>query len=275
MKEKYCYLPLKVENYEIQSSKLPRGFDGCRIAFLTDLHSNLYGKNNEKLIHKIEELKPDYIMCTGDMLVGKKDCDIHVAIDLFTELSKQWKIFYSLGNHEQKLLKYPETCDTTFVEYINGLKSLGIHVLDNETYELERGMDTIQITGITIDYKYHYKIWRKIKMEAAYVEEIAGVCPKDSFQLLLAHNPEHLEAYAGWGADLVLSGHIHGGIMILPWLGGVIAPSYELFPKFDFGTFREGNCQMVLSRGLGTHTIHFRIFNAPEISCITLRSGKK
>ena len=95
------------------------------------------------------------------------------------------------------------------------------------------------------------------------------------FQLLLAHNPEYLTAYAGWGANLVLSGHIHGGIMILPFLGGVIAPSYELFPKFDFGKFTEKNCEMVLSRGLGTHTINIRIFNKPEISVITLKGLQK
>ena len=272
---KRCYLPLKIEDYEIKSPKLPVGFDGCRIVFLTDLHSNLQGKENEKLIQKIEEVNPDYIMCTGDMIVGRKNCDIYVAMELFEKLSKKWEIFYSLGNHEQKLLKYPETCDTTFVEYITGLKNLGIHVLDNETYTLRKGNDEIRITGITVDYKYHYKIWRKIKMEASYIEEINGMPAKDKFQLLLAHNPEHLEAYAKWGADLVLSGHIHGGIMIFPHIGGVIAPSYELFPKFDFGTFREGNCQMVLSRGLGTHTINLRIFNNPEISCITLKRGEK
>ena len=271
MKEKYCHLSLKTEYYEIQSSKLPVGFDGCRIVFLTDLHSNLYGKNNEKLIKKIEEANPDYIMCTGDMLVGRKDCDIHVAISLFTELTKKWEVFYSLGNHEQKLLKYPETCDTTFVEYVCGLKNLGVHVLDNETCCLKRRQDEIKITGITVDYRYHYKIWKKIKMEAEYVTKIAGPSEENAFQLLLAHNPEHLKAYADWGADLVLSGHNHGGIMILPRIGGVIAPSYELFPKFDFGTFKEGKCQMVLSRGLGTHTINLRIFNSPEVACITLR----
>lgn len=272
MKEKYSYLPLKIENYEIQSSKLPMSFDGCRIVFLTDLHSNLYGKNNEKLIQKIEEINPDYIMCTGDMIVGRRDCDTHVAMELFTALAAKWEIFYSLGNHEQKLCAFLETCDTTIVEYINGLKNMGIHVLDNETFVLKRGQDDISITGITIDYKYHYKIWRKIKMEAAYVEEIAGKAEQERFKLLLAHNPEHLEAYAGWGADLVLSGHIHGGIMILPWIGGVIAPSYELFPKYDFGKFKEGKCEMVLSRGLGTHTINLRILNNPEISVITLRT---
>ncbi len=275
MKEIYSYLPLEIEHYEIQSSKLPKGFDGCRIVFLTDLHSNLYGKDNEKLIEKIEAINPDYIMCTGDMIVGKRDCDIHVALQLFKTLCRKWEIFYSLGNHEQKLLTYIQSGDTAFYEYIGGLKRLGIHVLDNETCSLKRGQDEIHITGITIDYKYHCKVWKRVKMEASYMREVAGNPDKTRYQLLLAHNPEHLKAYARWGADLVLSGHIHGGIMILPKIGGVIAPSYELFPKYDFGRFKEKNCEMVLSRGLGTHTIHLRLFNNPEIAVITLKALQK
>ena len=272
MKKTYSYLPLKVEKYEIQSSKLPKNFDGCRIVFLTDLHSNLYGKENRKLIKKIEEINPDYIMCTGDMIVGKQDCDTQVALNLFQILARKWEIFYSLGNHEQKLLSYTKSGDTSFYEYIGGLKRFGIHILDNETYCLKRGQDEIDITGVTIDYKYHCKVWKREKMEVSYMREIVNTVNKKRYQLLLAHNPEHIKSYAKWGADLVLSGHIHGGIMILPKIGGVIAPSYELFPKYDFGRFTEKNCEMILSRGLGTHTIRFRIFNNPEISVITLKS---
>ena len=69
---------------------------------------------------------------------------------------------------------------------------------------------------------------------------------------------------------MVLSGHVHGGIVILPFLGGVISTTYELFLKYDFGMFQEENARMVLSKGLGVHTIKLRLFNVPEISVITL-----
>lgn len=87
---------------------------------------------------------------------------------------------------------------------------------------------------------------------------------------MIAHNPEYFPAYAEWGADLVLSGHVHGGLMRLPFLGGVIAPSMKLFPKYDGGVFEEHGSTMILSRGLGTHTLPIRIFNPGELVVIRL-----
>ena len=89
--------------------------------------------------------------------------------------------------------------------------------------------------------------------------------------ILIAHNPDYFEEYAKWGADLVLSGHVHGGIMRLPFLGGVIAPSYKLFPKYDGGVFHIGKSTMLLGRGMGSHTIPFRFFNPGELYEVTLR----
>ena len=87
---------------------------------------------------------------------------------------------------------------------------------------------------------------------------------------MLAHNPAYFEAYASWGADLTLSGHVHGGIMRLPWLGGVLSTSLTLFPKYDGGEFRLGEKRMIVSRGLGSHTIPIRIFNPAELVAVEL-----
>ena len=65
--------------------------------------------------------------------------------------------------------------------------------------------------------------------------------------------------------DIILSGHIHGGIMRLPYLGGVISPQIRLFPKYSGGLYTINKAKMILSRGLGTHTIRFRFFNPPEL----------
>lgn len=266
---------IKLEPYSIYSEKIPKSFDGCKIAFLTDLHNNLYGEKNQYLIEKINSVNPDYIMITGDMIVGSKDCDTKIAMELLERLAKEWKVFYSLGNHEQKIQQYPETRDTVYHSYFAHLKELGIIVLDNQTFELKRGNESIFITGLTIDFFYYGKIWKRIHMNQAYLEKQIGKKKKDKYQILLAHNPAYFDCYADWGADLTLSGHVHGGIMILPKLGGVIAPSYQLFPTYDFGLFEKGEHKMVLSRGLGTHTIHLRIHNRPELSCITLKTKQK
>jgi predicted MPP superfamily phosphohydrolase len=89
---------------------------------------------------------------------------------------------------------------------------------------------------------------------------------------LLAHNPKYFKSYAAWGADLTLSGHIHGGIVQIPFLGGAVSPQVEFFPKYDAGLFHENDKAMILSRGLGTHTINVRINNTAELVSIKLKA---
>ena len=75
----------------------------------------------------------------------------------------------------------------------------------------------------------------------------------------------YFDYYAKWGADLVLSGHVHGGLLRLPIIGGVISPQIKLFPKYTGGLYKLNKAVMIVSRGLGTHTIRFRFFNPPEL----------
>lgn len=107
-------------------------------------------------------------------------------------------------------------------------------------------------------------------MKKWYLTEQLGICDRKAFNLLLAHNPLYFDEYADWGADLVLSGHVHGGVVILPFLGGVISPQVRLFPKYYAGTYFHGKSEMILSRGLHMHSFRIRLFNMPELSCVTL-----
>jgi predicted MPP superfamily phosphohydrolase len=111
-------------------------------------------------------------------------------------------------------------------------------------------------------------------MEEGYLEKTLPKLDKSKCNLLIAHNPDYFEKYAQWGADLVLSGHVHGGIMKLPLVGGVIAPSYRIFPKYDGGIFRSGKTTMLLGRGMGSHTLPFRFFNPAELYAVTLKPLK-
>ena len=95
------------------------------------------------------------------------------------------------------------------------------------------------------------------------------------YEIMIAHDPFYFDAYAETDADLILSGHVHGGIMRLPLLGGVISPRLQLFPKYDGGKFEKNNTTMILSRGLGCHTLPIRIFNPGELICLTLSPCKK
>ena len=125
------------------------------------------------------------------------------------------------------------------------------------------------IRGAEIGKEYYQKM-KQGRMTVSYLESLIGRPEKGAYNILIAHNPDYFPVYAGWGADLVLSGHVHGGIMRLPVLGGVISPSLRLFPKYDGGCFREGESTMILGRGLGSHTVPIRIFNPGELIVVSL-----
>ena len=111
-------------------------------------------------------------------------------------------------------------------------------------------------------------------MKKEYLDELLPEQRTDCFQILLAHNPDYFPEYAAWGADLVLSGHLHGGVARLPLLGGVVSPRLHFFPRYDGGKFTHGNSVMIVSRGLGMHTIPFRFNNPGELVEITIRKRK-
>ena len=105
---------------------------------------------------------------------------------------------------------------------------------------------------------------------------IVGENDKKLMNLMIAHNPIYFPSYKQWGADLVLSGHIHGGIIRIPGIGGLLSPDCTFFPKYDGGMFSEDGATMIVSRGLGTHTIPIRIFNPGELVCVDIHSeGEK
>ncbi len=248
---------LKKEHYQIQSKKIK---EEKKIILLTDLHGCKHGKGNRKLLAKISEEKPDFICISGDMTVknGKHTEDV---LELLRVLVQDYPIYYAPGNHEIRMPEYEE--------YINELKKMGVRYLENQSVEVS---GDLQITGLDLGEYWYHKCWQKRNFTSEEINQMVGGCEKEKFQLLLAHNPEYFPQYAKWGADLTLSGHLHGGIAILPFLGGVISPSLRLFPKYDAGAFSKNEKHMIISRGLGLHHIKLRFFNVPEISVIQLKS---
>ena len=116
----------------------------------------------------------------------------------------------------------------------------------------------------------YYRRFRLRKMEINYLESILPIRKQDAYTILLAHDPDYFPVYADWGADLTLSGHVHGGMIILPVLGGVVSPMVRLFPKYYRGIYEYENKKMILTGGLGGHTLKFRVNNKPEICVIHL-----
>ncbi len=253
-----------IREYTIESKKVS---GEKKLVVCADLHNKQYGENNTKLLKAIDKVQPDMILTAGDILTAKPGISYENAANFMERLAKKYPVYYGIGNHEYRMKIYPDTYGDSYENYLNRLKNAGITVLDNESVKKEN----LCITGVSIERLY-YKRFRKIKMDEAYLDSLVGKAQEDTYQILLAHNPEYFEEYAEWGADLVLSGHVHGGIMKLPVLGGVISPKLVLFPKYDGGLFKRNKAIMVLSRGLGMHTLPIRIFNPGELVVIHLKS---
>ncbi len=242
----------------------------CRAVLLTDLHNKRYGKNNEGLLGAIREAKPDFVLAAGDLLTAKPGESLEPALALLRTLAAEYPIFYANGNHEQRLKLYPETYGDMAERYGSALQEMGVEPLVNGHVRLpEYG---IAIYGAEID-KYYYRRFRTGNMSSDYLERLMGQASGEMYTVLLAHHPNYFPQYAAWGADLTLSGHIHGGVARVPFWGrGVISPAWRLFPRYDGGIFREGKAVMVLSRGLGIHTIPVRVFNPGELWVIDFTS---
>lgn len=260
-----------ITTYEYHNSKLPKTFNGCRLIFLTDLHNYSYGKDNERLMEAIRSQHPDYILIGGDMIIKGIDFDGNVALDLIGRLTAEYPVYYAFGNHELRLSSLPESDYSTFVEYLNTLKSYGVQFLLDEKISLIKGKESIDLYGLNLSEFYYIK-FKKNPLTKEELENHLGRPNTRKFSILLAHNPIYFPNYADWGADLVLSGHVHGGMIALPVIGGIVSTQVRLFPKYDFGKFENKNSTMILSRGLGNHTIHIRINNRAELISIILQS---
>ncbi len=241
-----------------------------RAVVISDLHNKRYGRENERLLEAVREQKPDVILIAGDILTAKPGKEIETAVSFLSSLVKEYPVYYANGNHEQRLKLYPEKYGDMAKRYGQALAELGIRPFVNAHARLkEYG---ISIYGAEIDKQY-YKRFGKPVMDAAYLQKTLGKAEAESFTILLAHNPEYFPQYAAWGADFVVSGHVHGGIVRIPFWGkGLVAPSLKPFPKYDGGIFREKDAVMLLSRGLGAHTIPLRLFNPGELWVVELGS---
>ena len=230
-----------------------------RFILLADLHGAVFGKGNKKLLTAVKSICPDGVLIAGDMVV-KNGKGSSVTLTLCKELLKICPVFYALGNHEIRLENRQ-----SFLEELVGN---GVILLDNQSVIHTFQGKKVRIAGLTLEEEYYGKVWQENELTLEAMENMLPSGKEENIAtILIAHNPQYFPIYAKWGADLVVSGHVHGGIMTLPF-GGVIAPSLRIFPKYTNGVYEEGTSRLVLSRGLGLHHIKLRFFNFPEMITI-------
>mgnify|MGYP002868832817 CR=1 FL=1 len=274
--------------YRLASGKIPKG-KSLRLVFLSDLHGRVYNSDLLKLIRKNN---PDIILIGGDMLNSSSADKDAAGLECSVHISQIAPTYYALGNHEglvqflggfgkkydeerlgryysRRLEKYGESEFTRRWKTIEGtLKENNIIMLDDETAEHVQGSD-INITGLTLPVVCMKKR-NPEPVTAEIIEACIGKIDQNRYNIILAHSPEFFDQYALTGADLVLSGHLHGGVVRLPLLGGLISPKFRLFPEYSFGKFTKDGCTLIVTKGCGTHHVNIRIFNRPEIAVIDI-----
>lgn len=237
---------LVVTSYVVDIPDLPDELQGLKIVHISDLHYQHFGKQNEKLADKIEAEKPDIIVLTGDIIDGTKE-DFAPIDSLFARISAICPVYAVGGNHELDSEYY-------YARLLELYEKYGIQELRDETVHYTKNGADIAIYGIPYGMGLE-------NMKTAAGADVA---------ILLAHDPQIAEYVTNYGYDLMFSGHLHGGVVRIPFVGGLLGTDRGFFPQYDGGIYYCDNMTMINSRGLGESPFAPRFYNNPEIVSVTL-----
>lgn len=251
---------LQVTRTNLTFTNLPAGFDGCRIVVLSDLHGAEFGEHNQALFAAAAEEAPDYIVYLGDLEDSSRGSAAGYVETVAGGLAAIAPTYYVTGNHEWAIGEVPTLKKR--------LSAQGVAVLSNQFLTLERNGDALVLAGIDDPNGYADQ-----KTPEELAAEVYAACG-DPFWVLLAHrNDRFASQYSLLGADLVLSGHGHGGIIRLPFTDGLLSTDRTLFPSYTAGQYTANGSCLFVTRGLGNSGRSFRLFNRPEVAVVTLYKG--
>lgn len=239
---------------------IPKLKSDKNIVFFSDFHSVAKKGYIDKLVNEIKKANPQCVVIGGDMIVGKKGANNKPAIELLEKLAKEFKIYYVYGNHESRMFERKIQDEDGYFEFLTS--QTNVEILNNKSTKIQLDNVSLNLTGLEFSDVYY----KKGKSQRPKITEIEDKLLKtEHYSIVVCHKPEFFEVISQTEADLVLAGHNHGGIVRFPFIGGIVSTSYRLFPRYSYGLYKKNNCKMILSSGIGTHTIHFRLFNPPEI----------
>lgn len=245
--------------FQLCYSNIPESFDGYRIVQLSDLHMVQFGENNKRLLNLVASQSPDIIVMTGDFLDDKTP-ELNQTEKLrpfLIGLAKIAPCYFVSGNHEW--------ASGEIDNLVELLKEVGINYLRNSAVLLKKGSDSIVLEGVE-DPNGPKDMMKPDEL----AQKIALKYP-NKYKVLIAHRNDMLKKYPNLPVDTVLCGHSHGGIIRLPFFGGVFGTEHDFLPKYDAGLFNEGTYDMIVSRGLGWEAPMFRFLNNPQLVTLILK----
>lgn len=241
----FVYLLFFLENRRFQTTcttcQHQKVISPFRIVQVSDLHDRRFGKDQSKLLSAIRDAKPDYIVITGDLFNRHNHSAYKNALILANKVQAIAPTYFIEGNHECSLKETGE-------KYIDAVSKAGVFVLRDAYTDLPH----CRMIGLK---------------QRSEPELLLSMLSKERLNIVLAHRAERFPIYAQTGADIILSGHAHGG-QIRFGNRGVYAPQQGVFPKYTEGWYSIGQSRMFVSRGLGNTILFPRVFNTPELNVI-------
>lgn len=249
---------LQTTETALVSPALPPAFDGLRIVELADLHGRVFGRGSRRLLAAVRRAEPDLICIDGDLFDERTD--LAMLPPLLRGLCAIAPVYYVTGNHEWRV--------PGLRGILAQMRACGVTVLQDDWRVLRRGEDALIVAGTDDPCGPAER-----KTPAELIADIRAEAGEAAFLLLLAHRNDQLPQWSALGVQAVLAGHCHGGVVRLPFVGGLFGTDRRLFPAWDAGLYRQGETALYVSRGLGYTNVHFRLFNRPEVAVIVLRRG--
>ncbi|WP_434794217.1 putative protein YpbG [Terrisporobacter petrolearius] len=252
------YNKIATSRYSIEANQISNSIN---IVIISDLHDNELGKNNKKLINQTNSLSPDIIIVVGD-IVNSDSKGSKIVTNLMKQLCENHKVFYSLGNTD---IDYMKTGTSNLVKE---LEDVGVTVLDNEYKDIDLNGNKIRIGGM---YAYAFGLngnnnVDKNTMEEGVFDFLNDFQDTDNYKIMMAHRPDSFifgNASDRWNIDLVVSGHTHGGQVVLPFVGGLYGGDQGWFPEYDKGLFDLNKIKLLITSGLGSGKQKLPRFNNP------------
>ncbi len=257
---------LTTTEYRFASEKIS---DDVELVFLSDLHSDSFGSSNSSLIDEVSDVKPDVICVLGDMLDADSDTeDVAILQYLLEKLSNIAPTFFVYGNHD---LTYERR---TGIDLKYAVELSGAVFLNNSYVDLQIGDTQLRIGGM-YDYAFkHHETDEEWESSERYCF-LNDFQSTDLLKVLLCHRSDSMvfnDAYLDWDIDVILSGHTHGGIVRVPFKGGLIVTDQGYFYEYDYGRFQLDDTTLFITSGLDGYKWMPRFFNPPEIVRLTFEN---
>jgi len=258
----YGRLNLETTVQPILLPRLPKAFEGFRIAQLSDIHIGPFmpAEQIRKYVEMTNALKPDLTVLTGDFVTSDPNTE-DAVVEALAGLRAPFGVFGCLGNHDGWC--GVEASITTL------FRQRGVRILRSEAVPIAIQGDAMNLIGT--DFQSHRGFGSSAPV-ANLLGNIEPLIARNRVNILLSHNPDTFDRAAELGVDLSMAGHTHGGQAALEFISPEIAPS-RLVTPYVAGWFRKPGGQLYVNRGIGTIGVPIRIGAPPEITIYQLTRG--